>query len=86
MTNIGARLVSIEGNIGSGKSTLLRFLKKRISNIEVVPEPVAEWQSTKLLHLYYQQPERWAFTFQTYALFSRLKLLRDTYNSVGKRC
>ncbi len=86
MTNIGAKLISIEGNIGSGKSTLLRFLKKRIAGVEVIPEPVQEWQSTNLLHLYYQQPERWAFTFQTYALFSRLKLLRDSYNAAGRKC
>lgn len=75
------RLVSLEGNIGSGKSTLLKHLVKAIPSTEAIPEPIREWQQNNLLHLYYQDPPRWAFSFQTYALFSRLMNTRQAIKS-----
>ena len=76
---------SIEGNIGSGKSTFLALIQRTFPHIHVMPEPVAEWQNIytndgdkklNLLEKYYEDPHRWAFTFQTNAILSRMKELR----------
>lgn len=68
--------VSIEGNIGSGKTTLLDYFKKH-SHVEVITEPVAEWQNVgegNTLELFYEDPSRWSYLFQSYVLFTMLKI------------
>ena len=72
MKNLG-RLLSIEGNIGSGKSTLLKLIQHKFPQTLSIDEPLQDWVNSNLLTLYYQDPQRWAFTFQTYCLFSRIK-------------
>lgn len=57
--------ISIVGNIGCGKSTVLRRLS---SVVAVVPEPVSEWG--KWLDMFYQDPMRWATSFNMKALMS----------------
>lgn len=76
--------IALEGNIGSGKSTLLRFLRAR--GIRVVDEPLQRWQgrdspgsSSNLLSLFYNDPKRWAFTFQSAAFFTRAQSAIDSY-------
>jgi deoxyadenosine/deoxycytidine kinase len=74
-------LLSIEGNIGAGKTTFLRLLKESLKiPFEVVPEPVADWQrfgdsnnKIDLLDLFYKDPKKYAYIFQSYCFFSRLK-------------
>lgn len=69
---------SIEGNIGSGKSTLLQLLRTHIPAMVVSPEPIGEWQRIgkhNILEAYYQHPQRWAYSFQTYALLTRMNQL-----------
>ena len=67
----------LEGNIGAGKSTLLNLLGTEIPNISVLQEPAHKWYNTdnglSLLNLFYQQPDRWAFTIETLAMISRVK-------------
>jgi deoxyadenosine/deoxycytidine kinase len=46
-------------------------------------EPVAAWQSvgagnTNMLERYYSSPQRWGFTFQIYALFTRLQKMQQS--------
>ena len=53
-------IVSIEGNIGAGKSTMLKFFNN-YSDIELIPEPVAEWCNVSghnLLSKLYEDPKR----------------------------
>lgn len=79
------RIVSIEGNIGSGKTTLFERLKKSLAgkNVIFVEEPVGLWEtirdsnSTTILQKFYSDPEKYSFSFQTMAFFSRLFLLRN---------
>ncbi|XP_023326396.1 deoxynucleoside kinase isoform X2 [Eurytemora carolleeae] len=71
-------IVSIEGNIGSGKSTMLKYFE-RYSDVELIPEPVAEWcdvNGHNLLGKMYQDPKRWSFQFQSYVQLTRLQLLK----------
>ena len=81
-------VLSLEGNIGAGKSTLLRVLEKR--GIRTIDEPLKQWQGgdeggANLLELFYTDPVRWGFTFQTAAFLSRAQAatgaLRDAATS-----
>ena len=77
----------VEGNIGAGKSTLLRLLGKYISSIKTIYEPVKNWQSNRygqsLLTNFYENPQRWAYTFETltmaYRITEHIKEQRNTY-------
>jgi deoxyadenosine/deoxycytidine kinase len=70
----------IEGNIGSGKSTVVLELE-RDPEIETVLEPVDLWQSIKsgcghsLLDIFYKDPSRFAYMFQTVVFKTRLQSL-----------
>lgn len=78
-------LISIEGNIGVGKTTFLSLMKEALGvPFELVPEPVAEWQDFKetdpsnpnqlnILEMFYKDPKRYAYLFQTLCLGSRAK-------------
>lgn len=33
-----------------------------------------------MLELYYKDPKRWGFTFQIYAIFTRIKKLQEAYD------
>lgn len=64
--------IFIEGNIGAGKSTLLNHLAK-YNFIKIHQEPVDKWQNFNgfnLLELSYENPEKYASMFQSYALFA----------------
>lgn len=74
------RLFIIEGNIGAGKSTLLNLLEKSFQNIYPIYEPVDKWKNiagANLLGDFYTSPERWAFTFELYSMFSKIKSLKN---------
>ena len=71
-------IISIEGNIGAGKSTFLKILKLNLEKIKIIEEPLIKWQNIEqdginynILDMYYKDPKRWAYTFQTYAFYSR---------------
>jgi deoxycitidine kinase len=78
------KFVSIEGNIGSGKSTLLAKIRAEHPDWYYVDEPVGRWLETKqndknLLELFYEDRPRWAYSFQTFALLTRLQAINNTY-------
>lgn len=58
-------------------------MKKHVPEIQVIPEPVAEWQKISdrfnLLEEYYKKPDRWAFTFQINAILSRINELKKLF-------
>lgn len=76
-------LISIEGNIGAGKTTFLRTIRNTLDlQFEILEEPVSEWkkitnpsstQSANLLQLFYEDPLKWGFAFQSYCFFTRLR-------------
>ena len=75
---MGQNFVSIEGNIGSGKSSILRVIAERMPELVILEEPLTSWEKAgpnedvNLLALYYDNPQRWGFTFQIYAFMTRL--------------
>lgn len=79
-------IILIEGNIGSGKSTLLELLKNKYKGkeyIRFIDEPVNEWSNIRdkdksILELFYENKEKYSFTFQILAYITRLRLLLDS--------
>lgn len=67
--------VFVEGNIGCGKTTFLNYFAN--SDMHILSEPVEMWRNVEghnLLDLMYDNPSRWAFTFQSYAQLTMLDL------------
>jgi deoxyadenosine/deoxycytidine kinase len=77
-------LISIEGNIGAGKSTLLNKLRQSHPEWTFIDEPVDFWATLKndkgqsLFELYYNNQERWSYTFQNCAVLSRYQYIEET--------
>jgi len=76
-------IISIEGNIGSGKSTFLSYLKSNNNKYVFVKEPVDEWESVRdtesgksIIEKFYEDQEKYSFSFQMMAFISRFSLLR----------
>jgi len=68
-------LFVVEGNIGAGKSTFLKMLEKYM-HVQIILEPTDQWQNIdgeNILDLFYKDPKRWAYTFQLYALITRIQ-------------
>ena len=89
-------LVTIEGNIGSGKSTLVKKLHEKFSKEwNFLDEPVDEWlklkdeQGRSLIELFYQDKQRYSYTFQNYAYITRIRKLMETSTrdiNITERC
>lgn len=66
--------IIVEGNIGAGKSTFLTLLKDYL-DVDIAYEPLDRWQDIggeNLLEKFYNNPERWSYTFQSFAFISRI--------------
>lgn len=82
MTLAKPRLIFVEGVIGCGKTTCLQnlesyFTERGIRQAKVVYEPVELWQSLGLLHSFYEDRARWAYTFQNMAFITKMMLLES---------
>jgi deoxyadenosine/deoxycytidine kinase len=68
-------MILFEGNIAAGKSTVGHRLHES-GLFGFVEEPVGAWQkdfAANLLGMFYEEPKRWAFTFQLAAFTTRAK-------------
>jgi len=86
------QFISIEGNIGAGKSTLMRDICGYIEEYQLnldnhiifLREPVDLWEGVKdengknMLELFYENPQKYAFEFQTMAYTFQTKLIDET--------
>ena len=85
-------IISIEGGIGSGKTTLLKELREKYPRLNFIDEPLDTWTSLKneagenLLHVFYKDIPRWAYTFQNCAILSRAQNIRRSVESWIARC
>lgn len=85
-------LISIEGNIGVGKTSLINLLKNNIGDIsEFILEPVDEWiniiddNGKNLLKTFYDDKERWSYTFQNIAYITRMDKIISVINNTSKK-
>lgn len=61
-------IISLEGNIGSGKEAFISFMKKYFNDdILYFEDTVYNWEDKELLHNFYKDPSRWAFTVEVYS-------------------
>lgn len=78
------RVYSIEGNIGAGKTTILKIIGKTCDDVYFVEEPVSQWQNVggmNLLEKFYEDPDRWGFSFEFYVMLTKLKALAKAAES-----
>ena len=70
-------LISLEGNIGSGKESFVQFFKKKFDNNNIISlnDSIYNWENEKLLHDFYKDPKRWAFTLEIYSTQQKCKSL-----------
>ena len=84
-------IISLDGNIGAGKSTLLEAIRKDMPEVEVVQEPVGEWERLRdskgrsLLQLFYEDKKRWSYTFQNCAILTRLNAIKQALANTAKK-
>jgi deoxyadenosine/deoxycytidine kinase len=92
--NINVEIISVDGNIGSGKSTLISYLKKEFKenpHMIFLDEPVDEWnticdkQGCTILSKFYEDQEKYAFSFQMMAYISRLALIQTTIQNLNNK-
>ena len=78
-------IISVDGNIGSGKSTFLKLLKTRYADeFYFAKEPVDKWldiEGVNLLEKFYEDKERWSYTFQNYAYITRVNEIKNGIHS-----
>jgi deoxyadenosine/deoxycytidine kinase len=75
----GRAMILLEGNIGAGKTTVGRTLAQS-GHLGFIEEPTRMWRegfTSNLLDQFYNEPRRWAFTFQICAFITRAKTWRE---------
>lgn len=86
------KLISIEGDIGAGKTTLIEKLKKDNPTWHFIDEPVSTWVNIKdkdnknLLEVFYEDKNRYSYTFQNCALLSRAINIKKRIDEWMKDC
>ena len=89
-------IIYIEGNIGTGKSTFVELLNTYLEQIRekgeyepvLIQEPVDEWMQTfdadgkNILERFYEDQDRWSFTFQMNSFISRAHRIQQTLESI----
>jgi deoxyadenosine/deoxycytidine kinase len=91
------RIIFIEGNIGAGKSTVLELLKDKLASSSspssqwvILKEPVEEWCHVRdtetgrnILELYYDDPSKYATTFQNVIIQSKQTIYLQILKAVS---
>jgi len=86
--------IAVEGNIATGKSTFIKILEAENPSWNIISEPIAKWTNVKedemtpsqtsggnLLDLFYKDPKRYAYTFESYTAMCRMKdVIKHTKN------
>lgn len=74
----------IDGIIGAGKTSLINKLVETYPNIVPIFEPVEQWCNSGILQLFYADPKRWAYHFQTMVYSSRVQEIVKVYEKTVK--
>jgi deoxycitidine kinase len=80
------KIISVEGNIGVGKSTFISILKNKWPNCDIVSEPIELWKdltnedNKNILQMFYEDINRWSYTFQNLACITRMMKIEDKIN------
>lgn len=81
-------LIYVEGIPGGGKTTLLNILSTAMKDVEIIEEPISDFQNVNnlgnILNLVFKDPERWFLAMQVYAGLRRLNLIEKVGKKGGK--
>ena len=75
------KIIFVEGNIWTGKTTFLNLVQEHVDNVQCILEPVDKWtglsdsSGKNILHYFYENMEKYTYSFQSYAFLSRVMLL-----------
>jgi deoxyadenosine/deoxycytidine kinase len=73
---VSAPVIIVEGEIGAGKTELVKAIAGALSarglNTCTILEPVDKWKEIGILQLFYGDPRRYAYSFQTYVYATRI--------------
>lgn len=73
------RVFCVEGEIGAGKTQLLYALADHLRGrgipVVTVPEPVELWRQAGILQLFYSDPARYGYMFQSYVYTTRIQAI-----------
>jgi len=70
------KVVILSGNVAVGKSSALEKAVKNFENVTIFNEPLEQWKEfhgSKPLSLYYADRKKYAFSFQSFVIFTWLK-------------
>jgi deoxyadenosine/deoxycytidine kinase len=80
-------VVTVDGGIGAGKSVYINMIARKLSQrgwrITIIKEPVEKWRESGILDLFYKDPKRWAYHFQTKAFHDRVVENIDAFAAHG---
>jgi len=69
-------VITVDGGIGAGKTVYINMIRNKLSSrgwrVTIVEEPVKKWRDSGILDLFYKDPKRWAYHFQTKAFHDRV--------------
>lgn len=80
-------VIDVEGLIGAGKTTfinncLIPILTRKGYKVSLIREPVDLWG--EILPLFYKDPKRWGYHFQTKTIVDRIKVSKQTWDMKHK--
>lgn len=78
-------MLLLEGNIGAGKTSLGKVLKES-GEFQFLEEPVEAWRdgfANNLFEMFYNDMNRWSFTFQIMAFTTRAKTWSEILKKVN---
>lgn len=74
-------VICVEGIIAAGKTEFCRMLAAELpGRTTLVLEPVKRWVDSGALAQFYQDPQRWAYAFQTFAYSTRVQDICDKWD------
>ncbi len=80
--------IYIEGLIGAGKTTLIKRLEENLTNkkynVLSIYEPIDEWSKNGIFQLFYSEPTKYAYQFQTFVYVTRIAKIQESINNYIK--
>jgi len=82
-------VIEVDSIISAGKTTFINeylapFLRERGLKVAIVDEPIDEWKKD-IFPLYCENPQRWAYHFQTIAYLTRAMKINRAYELYGNK-
>jgi len=82
-----AKVITVDGNIAVGKTTWINLMETHLKSkglkVFVVKEPVDKWLEVGILQKFYKNKRKYAFSFQTFVVISRIQAIIEAWKEHG---